>query len=152
MSPSSGNSGSLQVINKRQSTASDEIGSTKKFDTSVDIKLDNDEDSTSILRNVIGRKLSDSFSANLHLRCWMDLSSNTVGTKALHFVDLGILAVNASYEVNIFGTPATRIRRPTYGPHWSAPDHIFGEATAVVMGATKSELEYNYKTDFQNWR
>ena len=52
-----GNSGILQVFNKRQYTVSDKIGDTQKLDTSVDIKLDNDRDSTSIFRNVIGREL-----------------------------------------------------------------------------------------------
>ena len=49
-------------------------------------------------------------------------------------------------------TPATSIRRPTDGFHWSAPDHVFGEATAVGMLAAKSDLDYRYKTDFEIWR
>ena len=81
----------------------------------------------------------------------MDLESNTVRTKAPHFVDLGLLAVNKLYEVNIFVAPATRIRRPTDVTHWYVLDHVFGKATAFGMRTTRSELEYSYKTDFQNW-
>ena len=78
--------------------------------------------------------------------------SNSVQTEAPHFVDLGIPAANALDEVNIFGTTTTRIRRPPDGPYWSEPDHVLGEATAVGMSATRSELDYSYKIDFQNWR
>ena len=78
--------------------------------------------------------------------------SNAVVTEAPYFVDLGLLAINASYEVNIFGTPATIIRNQTYGTHWSAPDHIFGGDTAVGMSTTRSEQDYRYKTDLGIWR
>ena len=63
--------------------------------------------------------------------------SKSVGTEAPNFVDLGLLAVNTSDEFNTFGTPATIIRRPTYGPHWSAPDHVFGKVITVRMSATR---------------
>ena len=78
--------------------------------------------------------------------------SNAVGTEAPHFVDLGLPAVNTSDEFNIFGTLPTRIRMPIDGSHWSASDHVFGESTVVGMSATRSEIDYIYKTDFQNWR
>ena len=65
---------------------------------------------------------------------------------------LGIPAVNAWDKVNIFGTPATRIISLADVPHWSAPDHVLGEATSVGISVTRSELDYSYKTDFQNWR
>ena len=78
--------------------------------------------------------------------------SNAVGTEAPNFVDLGILVVNTSDEFNTFGAPAIRVRRLTDGTQWSAPDHVFGEATVFVMSGTRSELDYIYKTGFQNWR
>ena len=152
MYPASGHSGIFQVLNIRQSTVSDEIRDTQKFDNSVDRKLSNDGDSTSIFSKVIGGELSHSSIAYLYLRCWMDFASNTVRTKAPHFVDLGLPAVNALDEFNIFVTPANRIRNLTDGSHGSAPDHVFGKATAVGMNATISKLGYSYKTDFQNWR
>ena len=34
----------------------------------------------------------------------------------------------------------------------SPPDRVFGEATALGMSATKSEIDYSSKPDFQNWR
>ena len=82
----------------------------------------------------------------------MDFTRNTVETEAPNFVGLGILAVNELDEFNTFCTPATIIRRPTDGPHWPAPDHVFGEATAIGMSAEKSEQKYSYKTDFGIWR
>ena len=32
------------------------------------------------------------------------------------------------------------------GAHWSAPDRVFGEATAVGVSEAKLDHEYNYKT------
>ena len=78
VSPTIGHSGILQVLNKRQSTVSDEIEDTQKLDTSVDIKLTNDGDSASIFIKVIGRELYHGSSADLYLRCWMDFASNIV--------------------------------------------------------------------------
>ena len=142
MSPSSGHSGSLQVLNKWQPNDSDEIRDTPKLNTSVNRNLANDGNYASIFSKVMGRELSHSSSTNLYSRCWVDFMSNYVGTEGPNFMDLGILDVNASYEFNTFGTPATRIIRPTYVPHCSAPDHVFGEGIAVGMSATRSELDY----------
>ena len=46
-------------------------------------------------------------------------------------------------------TPATRIRSPIYGAHWSAPNHIFGETTAVGVSQAKSDYDYNYKLSYK---
>ena len=152
MSPSCGISGSLDVLNKWQSTSLSISRNTQKFDASVDGNLANDKDSMSVFSKVIGSELFDSLSANIYLRCQMDFTSNAVRTEAPNFVDLGLLAVNASDEFNTFGTPATRVIRPTDVPHWYLPDHVIGEATAVGMSGTRSEPEYSYKTDYKNWR
>ena len=93
---------------------------------SVRSPFSNDGDSKSIFSNVIGRELSDSPRVDIYLRCWVDLMSNTVRTEAPNFMDLGIPAVNASDGFNAFGTPTNRIIRPLDGPHWPAPDHVFG--------------------------
>ena len=82
----------------------------------------------------------------------MDFASKVVRTEAPHFVEFGLLAVNTSDEVDILGTPATRIRRQTDGSHWLAPYHLFGRAKAVGMSATRSEQDYSYRTDYQIWR
>ena len=124
MPPSRGHSRSLQVFNKRKSSVSDKIGGTQKLDTFVDRKLADYGYSTSIFRKVIGSELSHSSRADLYLRCGVYFASNAVRTKAPHLLDLGLPAVNASDEVNIFGAPDTRIIRPTDGFHWSAPDHF----------------------------
>ena len=58
-------------------------------------------------------------------------------------MELGIPAVNTSGEVNILGTPATRIRRLMDVSHWSALDHVFGKDTAVGMSETRSEVDYS---------
>ena len=63
-------------------------------------------------------------------------------------MDLVLLAVDTSDEFVILGTPATRIRSQTDGSHWSAPNHVFGEATAVGMSAASSYQDNSYKTDF----
>ena len=135
--PPRGNIGSLKVFNEQKSTVSDETRDTQNFDNYVDTNLANIGDSTSIFSKLIGCELSHSSSANLYLICQMDFFSNTVRTKGPNFVDLGILAVNESDEVNIFGTPATRIRRTTDGTHWSAPDHFFVKATVFGISATR---------------
>ena len=31
-------------------------------------------------------------------------------------------------------------------------DHVFGEVTAVVTIAARSDKDYSYKTDFEIWR
>ena len=142
----------MQVFNKLQYTVSEEIGDTQKCVISIDIKLADDGDSTYIFSKLIGCELSHSSSTDLYLHCWVDFASKSVGTEAPHFVDSGLLAVNASDEVNIFGTPVTRIRRPMDGSHWSVPYHFLGKRMSVVISATRSELDYRYKTDFQNWR
>ena len=56
---------------------------------------------------LISRELSHSSISNLYLRCRMDFASNAIGTEAPHFVDLRLLAVNASDEIKILVTPTT---------------------------------------------
>ena len=79
----------------------------------------------------------------------MDLTSNDFGTKALYFVHLGLPAVNASDELNVLGTPATRVSIETDGSHWFAPGCVFEEV--VVFGMIRTRLEQNYscKIDFE---
>ena len=131
-------SGSLGVLNKRQSMSPTVSRNNQNFDASVDGDFSNYGDSTSIFRKVLGRELSDSISFDIYLRCPMDFTTNTVGTEAPNFVNLGLPAVNASDEFNTFVEPSTRVRRPHYGSHWSMPGHVFGETTLVAMSATRS--------------
>ena len=108
------------------------------MDTSVDRKFPNDCDSASIFSKVIGCELYHGSSADLYSCCRMDFAINDVRTKASYFVELGLPAINTSDEFNILGTPATRIRMSKGGYRWSALDHVFWEATAVEMSATRS--------------
>ena len=78
VSPASGHSGILQVFNKPQSTVSDKIRDTQKFDTSIDRKLSDDQDSASIFSKVIGCELSHGSRADLYLCFRMDFKSNVV--------------------------------------------------------------------------
>ena len=117
------------------------IRDTQKFDTSIDGFFSENGDSTPIFRKLIGRELSHSSIANPYMRCRVDFTSNVVGTEAPYFMHLGIPAVNTLDELNPFGTPATRVRRPTDGFKFSVPGHVFGEVTAVgimVRGQNKS--------------
>ena len=133
-------------------TSPDEFSNVQKLDTVVDGKLPDNQDYASVFIKVVGRELSHGSSNGLYLRCRMNFLSNVVQTEAPQFVDLGVPAINTLNESSVLGTPATRIRMQTDGYHWTAPDHIFGEATVVGMSAARSDMDYSYKTDLTIWR
>ena len=128
------------------------VRNTPKLDAVVDGKLSDNLDSASISSKVIGHKLSGGSSNDLYLRCRMKLPADVVQTQTPKFMDMGLSTFNTLDERGVLGTPATRIRRPMDGSHWSGPDHVFGEATAVVMSAAKSDHDYNYKNYFETGR
>ena len=99
----------------------------------------NDRDSKNIFSKAMGRKLFDTLSADIYLRCRMDLTRNAVGIEAPNIVHLKHPDVNASDEFNNLCNPTTRVRIPKDGSSWSATDHVFGEATAVGMSGTRLE-------------
>ena len=82
----------------------------------------------------------------------MNFLSNVVQTEAPQFVNLRIPVVNASNEFGILGTSTTRIIRLADGYHFSAPDHVFGKATAVRISVARSHQNYSSNTDFEIWR
>ena len=129
--PPCGLRGSLQVGKKRKSTSIGLGGNIQK--------LDNDPDSASIFSKVIGNKIFNSSSDDLYLRCSMKFARDIIQTQAPQFMDLGLPAINTLYESGVLGTPTTKIQRPTDGSHWSAPDHVFGEATVAAMSAENSD-------------
>ena len=149
--PPCGLNGIMQVENKWQSTSPAVVGNTHKLDAVIDGKLTDDLDSVSIFRKVIVHKLSDGSINDLYLRCRMNFAADVFQTQAPQFMNLGLLTINTLDESGFLVPPATRIRRPTNGSHWSDLDLIFGEATAVGMSAAKSYHDYNYKTDFVIW-
>ena len=79
----------------------------------------------------------------------MKYAADTVQTQTPQFMDLGFLNINSLDEISGLSTPAKRIRRPTDCANWSAPDHIFGEVTAVGVREAKSGHDHNYKIEFQ---
>ena len=77
----------------------------------------------------------------------MNFAADTIQTQKTQFMDLGFYSINVLDESSGLSTPNTRIRRPTNGVHWSAPNHVFGETTAVVVSKAKYDFDYNYKTE-----
>ena len=65
---------------------------------------------------------------------------------------LGFSIINSLDESSGLSTPTTIIRMPADGSHWSAPNHVFGENTAVGVSESKSDYDYNYKTLSQIWK
>ena len=107
----------------------------KKLDSVVDGKLPNDQYSMSSFNKVIVHKLSGSYRGDLYLRCRMNFVGDVVQTKAPQFVGLGLLDINTLNESGVVNTTATRIQRSVDISHLSAPDNVFGGATAVGMKA-----------------
>ena len=107
--------GIQDIFNPHGSTGSMEVGDTQIIDTSIIKNLANNGDYMPIFSTVIGQELSQFSSANLYLRCMVDFMSNSIGTNAPYLMHLGFPAVNASDELRSFGTPATRLGRPTDG-------------------------------------
>ena len=119
------------------------------MDSVVDRKLPNDLDSASISSKVIGHNFSNGSIGDLYLRCIMIFATDNVQTQIKQVMDLGLSTINTLDESICLSTPATRIRRPTDGSHWIAPDHVFGEAIAVGTSEAKSDHDYNYKLSFK---
>ena len=67
-------------------------------------------------------------------------------------MDLGFFTINALDKSIDLSTPTTIIRKSMYGAHWSVPNYVFGEMTAVGVSEEKSYYNYNYKTEFQIWK
>ena len=101
------------------------------MDSIVDRNLPDDLDSATIFSKVIGHKLSDGSRCDLYMRCRINFATDTLQTQTPLFMDVGFLAINTLDESSGLSTPATRIRRPMDGAHWSAPNHVFGDTTAV---------------------
>ena len=79
----------------------------------------------------------------------MNFAADTVQIQTPQLMDLGFSAINALDERSGLNTPTTRIRRPADVAHWSAPNHVFGETTALVFSEANSDYDYNCKTEFQ---
>ena len=142
-SPPCGLSGSLHVAKKQHSTSPGLCRNTQKLDAVVDINFPNNLNYVSIFNKLIGYKLSDGSSGDLYSFCRINFANDPVQNQAPHFKDMVLPAINIVNESGFLGTPDTSIRRPTDGSNWSVVDHVVGEATAVGMGAAKSDHGYN---------
>ena len=140
--PTCGINVSQQVANKRQSTSPGLVGHTQNLDTVVDGKLPDNFDSTSIFRNMIGHRLYDVSSPDVYIRCRMNFAADPVQTQTPQSMVMGFSIITSLDEISGLGNPATRIRRPADGAHWSTPNHFFCSTTAV--GLSKVEYDYNY--------
>ena len=69
----------------------------------------------------------------------MNLETDPFQTQTPKFVDMGLSTINALHEGSGFSNPVTRIRISEDGSHWSTPNHIFGQATAVGVIEAKSD-------------
>ena len=122
ISPDCSISGSFQVGKKQQSNSPDKVRNAQKMDTAVDRKLPDDQYYASVFSKEIVRELYHVSSNYLYLFCRMNFLSSFFQTKAPHFVDLGILAINKSNELGVLGNTTTRIIMKTYVSHWLASD------------------------------
>ena len=112
------------------------------MDAAVDVKFPNDINLASVFSKVMGHKLSDGIRGDLYTRCRMNCVADTVQKQTPQFMFLGLSNINALYESSGLSNTSTRIRRPTDGAHWSAPDPVFGEATVVGIFEAKSDYDY----------
>ena len=129
---------SYQVANKRQSNSLVLVGQTQKLDAVVDRKFPDDLYSASIFSKVISPKLSNGSSGDLYTYFRVKFTDDSMQTQTPQYMDLGFSTINSLDESNDLSTPSAIILRPTYGSHWSVPDHVFDEATAV--GGSKFEF------------
>ena len=148
-SPPFGLKVSQQVENKRKSTSPGFVGQSQKLDAVVDGNFPHDLHPALIFSKVIGHKLSGGSSWDLNVRFRMNFAADTVQTQTPQLMDLGFSTINALDESNGLGTLSTRILRYMDVAHWSAPNHVFGETTAVGVSEEKFDYDYNYKTGFQ---
>ena len=65
-------------------------------------------------------------------------------------MDLGILYINTLNESSVLGNFASSIQNPTEIYHLSAPDNIFGEATAVGMSTITTKLILKFGQKIRN--
>ena len=82
----------------------------------------------------------------------MHIAAYPINSVTQQFVELGLSTVDALDKGAGLWNPATRVGRPMDVDHWSVPDHIFGETTAVGDAVSaKSDYDYNCKAGFEIW-
>ena len=97
-----------------------------------------------IFTEVIGDKLSNSYSQDLYTSFKMNLAADPVNIPTPLFVDLGLLKINSIDKGASICTPATKIQRTMNVAHGIVIDHIFVKTTAV-RDNVRENSDYNYK-------
>ena len=67
-------------------------------------------------------------------------------------MNLGLSSVHISDELGSVLISTTRIGRLMDGSNWLLPGHLIGDVTADRVSRTRSEHNYNAKTDFETRR
>ena len=141
--------GSQDIGIPKGATGPVEVRNAPIFNTCINGNFSVNEDPSSILRKVIGRELSNKYSANVYLRCRVNSMINDVGTETPDFVHLRLPAVNAANEFRSISNPANRSGRPKDGSNWLTPGNLIGGVATEIMSGTRSERKYSSKTDFE---
>ena len=105
--------GSQEIGSPKGPTGPVEVRNAQIFHTFITGNLTNNGDPMTTFRELIGREHSHDSSTKIYLRCRVNFMRNAIGTEIPDFMNLGLPAVHASDELGSFGTPATRVRRPT---------------------------------------
>ena len=128
-------------------SATPDLRDSYKLDTSIHGNLTNDLIVPPIFTDVLSDKISNNSSRDVYARLGMHFATDPVNSVTPQYVYLGFSSFDVLDKVTGLWTPATRVGRPIDFSRWSAPDHIFGETTAVG-DAVSANSDYNYKTYF----
>ena len=110
------------------------------MNTSFDGKLTNNLVAPLIFTDILSEKLSNSSNRGLYVSVGMHLAADPVHSMTPQFVYLRFSTIDVLYKGADLWTPGTRAGRHIYVAHWSVPDHIIGETTAVGDSvSTKSD-------------
>ena len=131
-------------------SATPDFRKSNKLDAANNGKFPNNLVESPVFTDILSEKLSDSSRWDIYTCYWMNLAEDPVNIPAPQFVYLGLSTINALDKGSSLCTPSTIVGKPTDGAHWRAPNHIFGETTAVGNDviAEKYDYDYNYQTDF----
>ena len=129
-----------------------EVRNAQPFDTSINGISSKHRDPAPTGSKIIDCKFSDKSSPGIYLRCRMNLTRDTVFTESPNFMNLGLWYVHKSDELGSIFIPTNRIRRPTDASNWLLPSRHIGEVSADRVSRTRTEQNYNPKSDFETRR
>ena len=140
--------GSKENISPNGRTGSVEGMNAQPFNTSINGNSSDNGDPTPTFSKIIGQELSNNSSSDIYSGCQVNFTRDTIVTKILNFMNLGLSDDHTSDELGSFIIPATIIGRPTYGYNCLLPGHLIGKVAAARISGTRSKQNYNSKTDF----